>query len=79
MFRTGQAQRRAVSAFGLHVGDYIQTSKVKDLEKRAAKKLGVAKVKLTDYFDKSNPTKVNINGERVNCYRILAVKGKKKP
>jgi hypothetical protein len=78
-FRTGQEQRRGVSAFGLKVGDVIQTSQVKDLEKRAAKKLGVAKVKLTDYFEKSNPTKVNINGERVNCYRILAVKGKKKP
>lgn len=79
MFRTGQAQRRAVSAFGLHVGDVVPTSKVKELEKRAAKKLGVDKVKFTDYFERSAPIKVNINGERVNHYRILAVKGKKNP
>ena len=77
-FRTGQAKRRAISAFGLHVGDVIQTKKVKELEKKAAKKLGVDKVKLTDYFEKSNPIKVTIKGERVNCYRILAIKGKKK-
>lgn len=77
-FRTGQEQRRGVSAFGLKVGDVIQTSQVKDLEKRAAQKLGVPKVKLTDYFEKSNPLKMSIGGERVNCYRILAVKGKKK-
>jgi hypothetical protein len=78
-YKNGHEIRRAVSAFGLKVGDTIQTSKVKELEKQAAQKMGVAKLKLTDYFVKSNPVKVNINGERVNCYRILAVKGKKKP
>ena len=41
--------------------------------------MGDAKLKLTDYFEKSYPIKVNVNGERVNFYRILAVKGKKNP
>ena len=78
-YKNGHEIRRAVSAFGLKVGDTIQTSKVKELEKQAAQKMGVAKLKLTDYFEKSYPIKVNVNGERVNFYRILAVKGKKNP
>lgn len=78
-FRTGQEQRRGVSAFGLKVGDLIPTSAVKDLEKRAAQKLGVAKIKLSDYFERSNPIKVNVNGERINHYRIIGVKKNKKP
>ena len=78
-FRVGQIHRRCLSAFGLKVGDIIPTSNVKELERKVAKKMGVDKVRLTDYYERSSPITMSIDGKRVSCYRILGIKGKKNP